>query len=94
MTQGEYPLINPPSASVSQIHFNAAVEPGSYKSPQCRDRSLRERFIRLYIKNGRPSKNYKFGRGARIYNLFLKLVARNFWFGSFPFMDIEHEEPW
>ena len=77
---------------MSQIHFNAAVEPESYKSPQCRDRSLRERVIRLYIKNGRPIKNYKVGLGARIYTLFLKLVARNFWFDS-SFTGIEREEP-
>ena len=38
---GGVSTIKPPSALVCQVHFNAAVESGSYKSPQCRDRSLR-----------------------------------------------------
>ncbi len=39
--------------------------------------SAHQRVIRLYIKSAGQSK-YKIGLGGRIYNLFLKLLARRF----------------
>lgn len=65
---------------MGQIHFNAAVEPG-LTNPRNAGIALCVNALFVYtLRTAGQSKIIKIGRGVRIYNLFLKLVARNFWF--------------